>query len=303
MMHSKTRSSRVGFSLIEVLVVIAIIGLLIGLLLPAVQMAREAASRSSCQNNLHQLGLAAHHYSDVHRCLPPAVVIRNLGTQEIMMTWGVLFLPYVDRDDLWRKSLDAYRVTYLPHVNPPHIGLATVVKPYTCQSDGRVSSPISDEEGYMAAYGSYLGVAGGTADDGSMTLLKGTPVTAIIDGASQTLYMGERPPPGLRLAGSWYSTLSTLDRSWAMDEYSYGGRRAAIVVHWRHNVGQCHGPFRFGPGRLDNPCDSNHFWSLHPGGANFLFADGSVHFLSYSAEPIMIALATRAGCEAVGVPD
>src|SRR5207249_1105130 len=59
------------------------------------------------------------------------------------------------------------------------------------------------------------------------------------------------------------------------------------------------GPFPYGPGRVTNQCDAFHFWSLHPGGANFLFADGSVQFLSYSAASIMAPLATRAGGESV----
>lgn len=61
----------------------------------------------------------------------------------------------------------------------------------------------------------------------------------------------------------------------------------------------CTGPFRFGPGRTANPCDRYHFWSLHPGGAHFLFADGSVHFLPYAAASVMVPLATRAGGEVV----
>jgi prepilin-type processing-associated H-X9-DG protein len=63
------------------------------------------------------------------------------------------------------------------------------------------------------------------------------------------------------------------------------------------------GPYSFSPGQPGNQCDAFHFWSLHTGGANFLFADGSVHFLTYSAGPIMPALATRGGGEAVTVPD
>ena len=65
----------------------------------------------------------------------------------------------------------------------------------------------------------------------------------------------------------------------------------------------CRGPIRYGPGRLTNRCDVLHFWSLHSGGANFVFCDGSVRFLPYSAEPIMVALATRAGGETVALPD
>ena len=62
------------------------------------------------------------------------------------------------------------------------------------------------------------------------------------------------------------------------------------------------GPYQYGPGKLNNTCDDFHFWSLHSGGANFAFADGSVRFVTYSADPIMPALATRAGGEVVEVP-
>ena len=63
------------------------------------------------------------------------------------------------------------------------------------------------------------------------------------------------------------------------------------------------GPYEYGPGRADNNCDMFHFWSHHSGGGNFLFADGSVHFLSYSAKSVLRALSTRAGGEAVTLPD
>jgi prepilin-type processing-associated H-X9-DG protein len=63
------------------------------------------------------------------------------------------------------------------------------------------------------------------------------------------------------------------------------------------------GPYHFGSGEISNQCDAFHFWSLHSGGANFLFCDGSVRFLAYSADSILPALATRAGSERVSVPD
>jgi prepilin-type processing-associated H-X9-DG protein len=63
------------------------------------------------------------------------------------------------------------------------------------------------------------------------------------------------------------------------------------------------GPYGFAPGKLSEPCDVFHFWSLHSGGANFLFCDGSVHFLTYDAAPLMPALATRNGREPVSLPD
>src|SRR5262249_29908316 len=86
---------RRGFSLIELLVVIAIIAVLVGLLLPAVQKVREAAARTNCTNNLHQLGLAMHSYHDANHAFPPAFAKpSNYG-------WSVWLLPYVEQTNLF----------------------------------------------------------------------------------------------------------------------------------------------------------------------------------------------------------
>jgi len=88
-----------GFTLIELLVVIAIIAVLIALLLPAVQMAREAARRTQCRNNMKQIGLAAHNYHDSNNCFPPQVW--GLNFQPASQSWMVMSLPYMELADIY----------------------------------------------------------------------------------------------------------------------------------------------------------------------------------------------------------
>src|SRR5438874_1257522 len=104
MLKSLKTTHRRGFTLIELLVVIAIIAVLIGLLLPAVQKAREAASRIKCANNLKQLGLAAHNYHDVNEHLPPGVGYYPPASGAFG-TYYFHLLPYLEQDNLFRSAL------------------------------------------------------------------------------------------------------------------------------------------------------------------------------------------------------
>jgi prepilin-type processing-associated H-X9-DG protein len=110
-----------------------------------------------------------------------------------------------------------------------------------------------------------------------------------------TLAVGERPPSAELDFGWWYA-------GWG--QAKDGSADMVLGVRERNVIGQyCPpGPYMFVPAKLADQCAMFHFWSPHPNGANFLFADGSVRFLSYSADSILPALATRAGGETVTLP-
>lgn len=160
---------RAAVTLVEVLVVIGVTGLLIGLLMSAVQSARGAAARLACANNLKQIALAAHQYHDARGAFPAAYDALNGPPGSLawpVVHWPVRLLPYLEQQPLWERTEAAYRVTTNANQNPPHVGLSTVVKVYACPADARLSAPLTDDRGYTAAYGSYEGVAGGVARSG-----------------------------------------------------------------------------------------------------------------------------------------
>jgi prepilin-type N-terminal cleavage/methylation domain-containing protein len=149
----KTRSgnsSRPAFTLIELLVVIGILAVLMGLLLPAVQRARHAALRIKCENNLRQIGLAAHQYHDAAGLFPPG---SSSGKPYLYMSWFTRILPYLEQDALWRQADSAYRQNpgVLPYIVPPHVDFSTAVAIFSCPADGLADDAHDTYQGYRAA--------------------------------------------------------------------------------------------------------------------------------------------------------
>jgi prepilin-type N-terminal cleavage/methylation domain-containing protein/prepilin-type processing-associated H-X9-DG protein len=292
-------TARSAFSLLELLVVIAIIGVLIALLIPAVQRVRSTAYRVQCTNNLHQIGLALHNYHGNHKTLPPGVSYRNGKDPYPFMSWNTRLLPFLEQGNLWNDTMQAYQRDSNFLDNPPHVGLGTVLPIFNCPADSRTVLERQDLPGI--ALNSYLGVEGINqfTKDGVLYLDSKVRLSDIVDGTSNTLMVGERPASADGVAGWWYAGWGQAKDGSADMVLGVQEQYAAAFY-----VVDCPpGPYQFGPGSLKDPCATFHFWSLHIGGANFLFADGSVHFLHYDAALLMPALATRAGGEAVALPD
>jgi prepilin-type processing-associated H-X9-DG protein/prepilin-type N-terminal cleavage/methylation domain-containing protein len=292
---------RSAFTLVELLVVIAIVAALLGLLLPAVQKTRAAASRLACTNNLKQIGLALHSYHDTGGALPPGLTPRRKGEPFPDMGWLTRLLPFVEQQPLWDLTTVAYAERPSNPYGLPHYGIMTPIKVFGCPADGRVTSAQVTHQDLRVALSSYLGVLGTnlSRNDGALYWDSRIRLTDILDGMSNTLMVGERPPSADFWYGWWYAAQGQA-RSGSADTVL--GVREVRFADDEYTPGCPPGPYRFVQGSLTNPCDVFHFWSLHSGGANFLFADGSVQFLAYSADSVLPALSTRAGGEVVERP-
>jgi prepilin-type N-terminal cleavage/methylation domain-containing protein len=134
--------SRSAFTLVELLVVIAIIGILVALLLPAVQSAREAARRMQCQNNLKQLGLALHNYHDTMSAFPPSSVWADTGTistnnnDKLGPSWVVLILPYIEQQNLYNSFKLSSPIPHTDNAGPRSVRLTALL----CPSDSAANS-------------------------------------------------------------------------------------------------------------------------------------------------------------------
>jgi prepilin-type N-terminal cleavage/methylation domain-containing protein/prepilin-type processing-associated H-X9-DG protein len=306
-------SSRHAFTLIELLVVIAIIAVLIGLLLPAVQKVRDVVYRTYCTNALKHIGLGLHQYHDINGAFPPARTQSSPRGKYDGISWLVRILPYVERSDLHAEMEAAFASQGNrpnPGANPPHRGFGTVVSLYRCPADDRqyqatIVAGAGGSGSSPVAFTGYLGVNGRNLRtyDGVLFWNSRVSFTDITDGTSSTLTAGERPPSSDLKAGWWYAGSGQGDGSRATGSADFTLGAAELRTLNIAPFNACPpGPYKFEPGTMQDPCDTFHFWSLHSGGSNFLFADGSVHFLNYSAAPLLPELATRNGGEAVSPP-
>jgi prepilin-type N-terminal cleavage/methylation domain-containing protein/prepilin-type processing-associated H-X9-DG protein len=303
-------NQRRGFTLVEVLVVIAIIGVLIGLLLPAVQQAREAARRTQCRNNLKQLGLALVQYHDSHGTFPAAFINNGpYGKTPYNFThgWGPFVLPYIDQQPLY--ELYHWELPLYESLNQDVV--ARPLQIFQCPSaeQGRYATfgpfAMFNTTGACGDYAVTLGVDPALAtlslvDDGVgdyRGVIGGSPsrMAHIRDGSSNTILVTEdagRPQ-------LWQAGQAVAGKAQSIEGGPWAGFKNGILLQGAKPDGTA----KFGTCAVN--CTNDHeVYSFHPGGANAVFADGSVHFLGESINIRVLArMITRAGGEVASSGD
>lgn len=273
----RTARPRGAFSLVELLVVTAIVAALIALLLPALQQAREGGRRAQCLSQLRQLGLGLHAYHESYGAFPPGCT-EPKGRR---LAWSVYLLPFIEQPAVWR-GFDVSQA-YGHAVN--HRAGSTVLGVYLCPSTARLApdrtgSTSGDrnrngayDPGDDLAWTDYGGIFGaslpGAADfmNGVLVWDRAIRLAQVRDGASNTLIVGEDTGRGWKLDSEWANGENIFD------------------VADRVNVTQ-----------------HNELWSDHPGGVNALFCDGGARRIAESADAAALtALCTRQGQESISV--
>ena len=300
----KRFSPKTGFTLVELLVVIAIIGTLVGLLLPAVQAAREAARMSTCSNNLKTIGLAMHSYVTAQQKLPPGSNI--LGAGFAVNDYGhnclVFILPYMEEESLY-DSFDLQKK--YDDVANKNDTLSAAVATFLCpSSQQRKVVDVNLDTTAQVNTTHYVGVMGPydagnvyTVDKTSTaygaiakqgTLLRGEQIgfKQVTDGLSKTLLVGEL---------SWNN--ANCYRGWSRGCNKGGADNSACAGVKNIRFGLNSAAYDV-PSRFNNVS----FGSEHPGGTQFVFCDGAVRlFADTTPLDVLQKLASRNGGEVTGV--
>jgi prepilin-type N-terminal cleavage/methylation domain-containing protein/prepilin-type processing-associated H-X9-DG protein len=320
MVRSRWRPRPTAFTLIELLVVIAIIGVLMSLLLPAVQKVREAASRAQCQNNLKQIGLALNNYHEGNGCFPPGD-LSGAGTTN--HSWPIRVFPYLELGNLhqlyhfevnWDNDLnDSTNLALNPHqINQFRPAILQCPSAPTKRSGSNNRGPtdyaatnITNQTG--DDYTPYTrtqqyansGVLANVSVPTGGTDTTGYRIADILDGASNTVMVAEDAGRNQHWINGALDSHDVTNGSWAVAWANPGSKidvRGYSPAAWRRGGGP------------DATCAVNcingsEVYSFHQGGANVVMADGSVHFLKATATiQLLRALITRASRETVS-PD
>ena len=325
-------STKPGFTLVEVLVVIAIMGILVALLLPAVQQAREAARRLHCRNNLKQFGLALHNYHSAHGVFPPGSVADHTRLA-IYANANTMLLPYFEQENL--RSLYDQDKSF--DQQSPSVA-KTVIPLFLCPSNSKEDlldlpqlAPLGMPVGTTFAATDYIYSKGPNdawcmpankmpaCERGVFYLNSPTGMHDILDGSSNTMAMGEGAGgsrwPLCRGAGCTTPYAGPSGPLPATNAWISGGLGHFFTESFGFITGSIWGSTIERPNKspvtdsysdvtqFDNcTCSSNggphstaNFRSDHAGGVQFLFADGSVHFLTETIEmPLYRRLSTIA---------
>ncbi|EDL62371.1 DUF1559 domain-containing protein [Gimesia maris] len=294
----KRLAAKRGFTLIELLVVIAIIAILIALLLPAVQQAREAARRSTCKNNMKQLGIALHNYHETHRIFPQMHVEYARNTDydppggESFLPWSVMILPFMDQAPLynkinmnaaWRDSSNSNAVLQPTLIKTP---IAT----FACPSDPAdgLNPNIGNygKSNYVGPYSCYRLLPGTTTISGvtpAWANHTARNMKSFRDGLSNVILLGERTTEGGYNGAIWAGAHNSLHSSAGyIGNWYYHTAVVRTFQGWSTNSDQALSSYYMINGK-NNTGGAANGWGLsssHEGGCHFLLGDGTVRFIS-----------------------